>query len=415
MSVEQCKIESNGVPMPTTMSVRELAAAADMDVEEVLVTLWYADIGYVTAPASLIRSDDLNNALRACQLPARSDRRRKSYWASQMGMTLDELDQLLISLGYRSPERARNLPKGALSRLTPMVKERPIATSTPPEDVVELPSAPPISWKTIGQKEPTSFLTVDEVRSIHDALENDASQANDPIWPPGVKSEDSLASALMRPQSGHGVEPKYPTVEMAAAALVHSLVHNHPFHNGNKRAAVVSLLVFLDRHNQWLRDSVDKGVLFRWMLEVTNHQILPKGFVYDRVADREVLVIAEWIRRNSRPVSRSERPTTWRKLRGILEHEFDCSINPRGTGVLVERTISERGFLGRKKRHTRRFQFVPAGDGREVGLGTIKQMRRELQLDESHNVDSVIFYGDERTPDEFIVRYRSLLRALAKV
>ncbi|WP_197464271.1 type II toxin-antitoxin system death-on-curing family toxin [Microbacterium sp. TNHR37B] len=397
------------------MSVRELATAADKDVEEVLVTLWYADIEYVTEPSSLIRSEDLNAALRACQLPARGDRRRKSYWASQLGVEIAELDALLASLGYVSPERARNIPKGSSSRLARMARERPAAPPAPPVDAVEIPSAPPISWKVIGQKEPSSFLTVDEVRSIHEALENDASQANDPIWPPGVKSEDSLASAIIRPQSGHGVEPKYPTVEMAAAALVHSLVHNHPFHNGNKRTAVVSLLVFLDRHNQWLRDSVDKDALFKWMLEVTNHQILPKGFIYDQIADREVLVISEWIKKNSRPVSRSERPITWRKLRAILEQEFDCAIGPRGTGVLVERTIIERGFLGRRKLDTRRFQFVPAGDGREVGLGTIKQMRRELHLDDGHGVDSVIFYGDERTPDEFIVRYRSLLRALAKV
>ncbi|MCE4025439.1 Fic family protein [Microbacterium sp. Au-Mic1] len=401
--------------MPTTMSVRELATAAEKDVEEVLVTLWYADIDYVTEPSSLIRSDDLNTALRACQLPSRVDRRRKSYWAAQLGITVADLDTRLVSLGYVSPERARNIPKGASSRLARMVKEQPSPVPPTPTEAVKKPTAPPISWKVIGQKEPTMFLTVDEVRSIHEALENDATQANDPIWPPGVKNEDSLASALMRPLSGHGVEPKYPTIEMAAAALVHSLVHNHPFHNGNKRTAVVSLLVFLDRHNQWLRDSVDKDAIFKWMLEVTNHQILPKGFDYDRVADREVLVIAEWIRKNSRPVSRSERPITWRKLRGILKQDFECSISSRTTGVLVERAIVERGFLGRRKQTVRRFQFVPAGDGREVGLGTIKQMRRELHLDETHGVDSVIFYGDERTPDEFIVQYRSLLRALAKV
>ncbi|MDX2025601.1 Fic family protein [Microcella sp.] len=401
--------------MATTMTVRELAAMADKDIEEVLVTLWYAEIDYVTEPSSLIRRDDLNTALRACQLPARGDRRRKSYWAHQMNITIEEIDHLLASFGYDSPELARNLPKGASARFERIVKERPAASPAAPADPVELPAAPPIVWKVIGQKESTSFLTVDEVRSIHEALENDASEANDPIWPPGVKSEDSLASAISRPQTGLGVEPKYPTVEMAAAALVHSLVHNHPFHNGNKRTALVSMLVILDRHNQWLRDSIDKDVLFKWILGVTNHQILPKGLDYDRIADREVLAIAEWIRKNSRPVSRSERPITWRKLRGILEHQFGCRVSSRGTGVLVERAILERGFLGRKKSTLRRFQFVPAGEGREVGLGTIKQLRRELELDESHDVDSVIFYGDERTPDEFIVRYRALLRALARV
>jgi hypothetical protein len=177
----------------------------------------------------------------------------------------------------------------------------------------------------------------------------------------------------------------------------------------------VAMLVFLDRNNQWLRDSVDKDALFRWILEVTNHRVLPRGYVYDRVADREVLVIAEWIRRNSRAVSRSERPITWRNLQSILERDYGCTIESRASGVVVRRAILERGRFGRRKVEYRSFQLVPGSEGREVGPGTVKRMRRELHLDEAHEIDSEIFYGDERSADDFIRQYRSLLRALARV
>lgn len=396
----------------------DLAQLAGMDVEEVLVTLWYADIDYVSEPSSRIRGNDLNTALRACGQAARGDRRKKTFWEDRLDLAPGALDDLLTSLGCAPSPRARTLPKGAqskLERLAQLGTSAALPQAEPVSAEPDLPIATPLVWRTIGQKRASSWLTVEEVEAIHVALENDANEANDPIWPSGVKNHDSLASALMRPQTGHGVEPKYPTVEMAAAALVHSLVHNHPFHNGNKRTAVVSLLVFLDRHNQWLRDTVDKDALFKWILEVTNHRVLKKGFIYDQIADREVLEIAEWVRRNSRPVSRTERPIAWRQLRALLERDFRCQIEPRASGVVIRRPIEERGFLGRKKFGYRIFQFVPGGDGREIGPGTIKRLRHELHLDEGHEVDSVIFYGEEKTADDFILQYRSLLRALAKV
>lgn len=397
----------------------DLAVQSDMDVEEVLVTLWYADIEYVSEPTSRIRASDLNTALRACGQAGRGDRRKKAYWAERLGMNSDELERALAGLGYESSAYARTVPKGSQSRLERLAStigtESPTAVDVRSAEADELPLASPLVWREIGQKKPMSYLTVDEVEAIHSALESDANEANDPIWPPGVKNHDSLASALTRPQTGNGVEPKYPTVEMAAAAVVHSLVHNHPFHNGNKRTAVVSLLVFLDRHSVWLRDTVDKDALFKWMLEVTNHRILKKGYIYDQVADREVLEISEWIRKNSRSISRAERPITWRQLRSILARDFECEIEPRTSGVVVRRPITERGFLGRKKVRYRTFQFVPGGDGREIGQGTVKKLRHELHLDEAHEVDSVIFYGEERSADDFILQYRSLLRALAKV
>ena len=44
----------------------------------------------------------------------------------------------------------------------------------------------------------------------------------------------------MRPQTGLGTIDKYPTIEQKAAALLHSLIKNHAFHNGNKRTALVA-------------------------------------------------------------------------------------------------------------------------------------------------------------------------------
>jgi len=57
---------------------------------------------------------------------------------------------------------------------------------------------------------------------------------------PGIRDVGALESALHRPQTGY-----YDTLIHEAAALLESLVQNHPFVDGNKRAAFAVLDVFL--------------------------------------------------------------------------------------------------------------------------------------------------------------------------
>lgn len=56
----------------------------------------------------------------------------------------------------------------------------------------------------------------------------------------GVRDVGALESALHRPQTGY-----YDTIIHEAAALLESLVQNHPFVDGNKRVAFAVVDVFL--------------------------------------------------------------------------------------------------------------------------------------------------------------------------
>src|SRR5215475_1534949 len=56
----------------------------------------------------------------------------------------------------------------------------------------------------------------------------------------GVRDAGALESALHRPQTGY-----YDTIVDEAAALLESLVQNHPFVDGNKRVAFIIVDVFL--------------------------------------------------------------------------------------------------------------------------------------------------------------------------
>ena len=87
------------------------------------------------------------------------------------------------------------------------------------------------------------FLTLDEVLAIH------ADQIRRYGGSHGVRDLGLLSSALAMPQASFGgVYLHTSLAEMAAAYLFH-IAQNHPFVDGNKRAALAAALAFI-----WLND-----------------------------------------------------------------------------------------------------------------------------------------------------------------
>ncbi len=62
----------------------------------------------------------------------------------------------------------------------------------------------------------------------------------------GLRNLKLLGSAVHRPQSTFGGKDLYEDIFSKAASLVHSLLLNHPFVDGNKRTAMFSGMSFLE-------------------------------------------------------------------------------------------------------------------------------------------------------------------------
>jgi len=73
----------------------------------------------------------------------------------------------------------------------------------------------------------------------------------------GLRDRGGLASAVARPAATFGGEDLYPDLAAKAAALMHSLLLNHPFVDGNKRVGVAAAELFL-RVNGWELDAGDE-------------------------------------------------------------------------------------------------------------------------------------------------------------
>lgn len=97
-----------------------------------------------------------------------------------------------------------------------------------------------------------TYLSVAQVLGLHEDLVGEFGGII------GVRDRGSLESAVARPAMTFAGDDLYPDVAAKAAALMHSLVLNHPCVDGNKRIGVASAEYFLERNGLTLIASDDE-------------------------------------------------------------------------------------------------------------------------------------------------------------
>lgn len=85
-------------------------------------------------------------------------------------------------------------------------------------------------------------LTVAQVLFLHARLIAETGGAH------GIRDLSMLESALARPWATFGGQELYPDLFSKAAALLDSLIHNHPWVDGNKRTGIAATALFLRRN-----------------------------------------------------------------------------------------------------------------------------------------------------------------------
>lgn len=86
-----------------------------------------------------------------------------------------------------------------------------------------------------------------------------------------VRDLGLLDAAVARPQSSAFGEDAYPTVNLKAAALLHSIVTNHALVDGNKRLGWLATTVFLDVNGEPIDLGDDDA--FRLVLDVAEGRV----------------------------------------------------------------------------------------------------------------------------------------------
>lgn len=101
-----------------------------------------------------------------------------------------------------------------------------------------------------------NFLSVTRVLAIHDQMVKRFGGSF------GVRDLGLVESAVARPQAWFGGKYLYKNIFDMAAALLQSLLKNHPFVDGNKRTALTSAGLFLKLNGFKLQNNHEKEVEF---------------------------------------------------------------------------------------------------------------------------------------------------------
>jgi len=110
-------------------------------------------------------------------------------------------------------------------------------------------------------------LTVEEVQYVAHSFAQRFLEWDEPIPDFSTRYPDVLERSLTAPhQTFEG--QLYKGLVKKAAILFYLLIKNHPFQNGNKRIAVVTLMIFLAKNGRWLTLSNQELYNFsKWVAE----------------------------------------------------------------------------------------------------------------------------------------------------
>lgn len=383
-------------------SVADLAKESGLDCDTVALVLMEAGID-VERSIDVIPRSRLAYARRILELPTALEYRSVQQLAERHRAPIVEVRRKLYKAGILHEVDQFSVPKKSMERAAQILEEESVKTVDGPEgDGQRVVSEPPeLVWRTVGREEQIEYLTAEEVTQIHWVLVEDYSRSEDPIEPPGPRDPNFVEGALFRAKTSLGSEDKYPTVPMAGAAMFHSLVHDHPFHNGNKRTALVSLLVFLDKNGYVFE--IHQDYLFGYVIRLASHGVIKRS-AYRSVdfADAEVLEVSEWVKRNMRSVNKAELRIKAHDLRSILS-AYGCEF---------EVLSGNRMNINRGEYST---QIYYQSEGYEYPRNAIHKVRKDVRLDEEHGYDSEIFYNAGSRIPGFINKYRKTLNKLAKL
>ncbi|MCY4245863.1 MAG: type II toxin-antitoxin system death-on-curing family toxin [Gammaproteobacteria bacterium] len=223
---------------------------------------------------------------------------------------------------------------------------------------------------------------------------------------PRDRNGELLHSALSRQFVAFGGVQKWHTNYQVAATALFGLIKNHPFHDGNKRTALLSVLHLLEK--QGYTAAVDKRKFESLTVAIADNRqrqnTLYKHLRSDYTADdADIAYIASRLNQMTRRLDRSHRALTYRQLNGLIkDHGYEMR-GPKNNFIKIIR-IDDGQVIG---------QVVFPGMSKQIARGSIKRVRRICGLMEEHGFDSKAFYNGIGGMDSLLLEYAGPLRRLA--
>lgn len=135
-------------------------------------------------------------------------------------------------------------------------------------------------------------ITIAEVEYVAFRLAEKLMAWDEPIPAFGSRFPNILESCLATPYVRFSRKDLYRGLIGKASILFYLLIKNHPFQNGNKRIAVMSLLYFLHKNKKWL--DISNVELYRFAKRVARSRPANREKVLAMIQELLRAHIVEW-------------------------------------------------------------------------------------------------------------------------
>jgi death-on-curing protein len=202
------------------------------------------------------------------------------------------------------------------------------------------------------------------------------------------------------------------------ATLFYGLICNHPFHDANKRTALLALLYHLQKLSLCL--TLPQKRIEDFTVEVAARG-LNRYARYKKIAEKnlefsDVIFIGDYLSRNTRRIERDDHIVTYKQLASILARYGLYFDSARANQLDILRYEERRGMFGLGKLErvkVRVGQIGFHGWTKQVSKTDIRRLRRLAKLDFDHGVDSAAFYDGLDPMQSLLASYQEPLRRLA--
>lgn len=239
----------------------------------------------------------------------------------------------------------------------------------------------------------------------------------------GIKSFNLLASAVARQEVAFGGCKKWVNEFEIMATLLYGLVKNHAFEDGNKRTALLSLLLSLNNRGYKVCRPISD--LENLIVRIAANDLQQYGDYKTKEAaefedDYKIRFIAARIKRSAKKKSNQIGQLKYREFDNRLR-EFGVYLDNQKKGyikvykrVQVEKKQSGfKAWFPDKKDQEEKAYYVTQipfrGWTKSVGLGTIKEVLTKAGLTEEQGIDSGVFFHHDQPEYDLIKEYRDPL------
>lgn len=258
-------------------------------------------------------------------------------------------------------------------------------------------------------------ITVDRVLRAHFLIVDHFISADDCVTICGPRKSELLLSAVDRQTTGYGGVLKWSLPLEQAATLFFGLIKNHPFHDGNKRTALLVLLYDLLRMGQ-APEITDVQLEDLAVRTASNDLGSYARFANFREGeDAEVRFLADYLRRNTRQLNKKKPHVTFRVLDRVLRQRGFGLENASGNYIDVVRFDTQIRGLFKKTKESVTKKLTSIGFPRwtaEVSPRDLKNALRAAELTPEHGHDADVLFGDAEQLETLIVKYHRPLSQL---